>query len=325
MEFVISIDTEEDMPQWRPENVFSVKNLSALPALHEILLNSGATPTYLVDSAVIANEQSINFLSDVAHKGQTEVGLHLHCWNTEPILEEENAGKATVLNELSSEIQRNKINNLHKSFVNRFGFAPSSFRAGRYGLSSQSALELKKLGFIVDSSVVPEHSFAHYGAPDYRGFDRRPFMLGFDNGSSLLELPVSAGLVTRLPSWLKKLYFDIPGWTKIPGALHRLNLARMLWLRPTSYTVKEMYQLARFMQERSPNTIFNIMFHSSEVYPGASPYNQTEEDVENFLNRLKAIIQYLLSLGARPATLTQAALYIQEKQKLETVSAKLLD
>ena len=325
MRFIVSIDTEEDMPAWRPESKSQVQNLTRLPDLQQQLVEAGAVPTYLVDFPVLQDEVAVNFLRDCSSRGQAEIGLHLHPWNSPPLVEAEQNGQATVLNELSAEIQKAKLNNLHQTFFNTLGFFPSSFRAGRYGLSRESLQELIQLGYLVDSSVVPDHSFSHYQAPDFRQIACRPFRFDAGNGQGLLEIPVSAALVTQLPAWSKKLYHALPGWTKIPGILHRLNIARMLWLRPTTYTVKEMCQLARFMQKRTPNTIFNIMFHSSEVYPGASPYNQTEQDVENFLNRLKAIIQYLLSLGASPATLTQAALYIQEKQQLETVSAKLLD
>jgi hypothetical protein len=46
----------------------------------------------------------------------------------------------------------------------------------------------------------------------------------------------------------------------------------------------------------------NIIFHSSELLPGASPYNATPSDVERFYRDLEALLAYLVEAGATGAT-----------------------
>lgn len=306
MYFIISIDTEEDMPFWKPEEVVKVHNLLNLPRLHDEIIGAGGIPTYLIDNPVISHDSTVNFLQEVIHKNQAEVGLHLHAWNTEPLTNEDKCNKATVLNDLSVEFQNEKIENLHNSFFNKFGFYLTSFRAGRYGLSKYAAKQLARLGYIVDSSVVPAHSFANYNAPDYSRIECKPYKFSFDNDLNLIEISVSADLVTFLPVSFKSFYNKIPHWSKIPSLMHRLNLARKIWLRPTTYTIEEMKQLCRHLLKFSDCPIFNIMFHSSECYPGSSPYNKTSEDVKQFLFKLNSIIVYLKSIGAITITLSKA-------------------
>ena len=46
----------------------------------------------------------------------------------------------------------------------------------------------------------------------------------------------------------------------------------------------------------------NIIFHSSELMPGGSPYNQTDADVDHFYDELEALLAFLTEGGATGAT-----------------------
>jgi hypothetical protein len=46
----------------------------------------------------------------------------------------------------------------------------------------------------------------------------------------------------------------------------------------------------------------NIIFHSSELLAGGSPYNQTEEQVETFYRELEALLSFLSGNGAVGST-----------------------
>jgi hypothetical protein len=46
----------------------------------------------------------------------------------------------------------------------------------------------------------------------------------------------------------------------------------------------------------------NIIFHSSELLPGGSPYNVTEADVERFYEALRTLLELLAKRGARGKT-----------------------
>ncbi len=62
---------------------------------------------------------------------------------------------------------------------------------------------------------------------------------------------------------------------------------------------------------KSP-AVANIMFHSSELLAGASPYNQKEEDVAGFLARLEEALRGACPLGFTPMTLAQAARAVKQ-------------
>ena len=307
MYFIVSIDTEEDMPNWRPETKTTTQNIQALPDIQVLFDTYSIRPTYLVDYPVLQNPASLKTLQNLKNSAECEIGLHLHSWNTPPIQPMEN-GKATVLNELSANIQIEKITFLHHYFIDKLGFAPTSYRAGRYGITTTTLETLSGLGYLIDSSVVPLTNFSQYGAPDFRSYQKNPFWIKTKN-SKILELPVSVDLVGKISKRIFNYYFDIPEWTHIKGVFHRLNLARLLWLRPTTYSLAEMKQLAvHIVEQQDAVPVLNMMFHSSELYPGTTPYNRTIDDVARFKKRLADSLQFIVNeLGLRPLTLSEFA------------------
>lgn len=53
--------------------------------------------------------------------------------------------------------------------------------------------------------------------------------------------------------------------------------------------------------------VVEMMFHSSELLPGGSPYNPTEADVDRLFARLMAVFRHLAARGVKGATLSQFA------------------
>ena len=244
---------------------------------------------------VLENDASCDIIQQLAQDEHCEIGAHLHAWNTPPLSLEEKQGKATYLSNQSFSRKREKLSNLTKLFKQKLGFSPTSYRAGRYGLCRQSVRILSELGYTIDSSVAPLMDFRADGGPNFREYTLQPFWLKTQSNRQLLELPVTIDLVHCFPAQFSRLYFQIPDWTKIKGIFHRLSLARLLWLRPTTYSEQEMKQLADHVLDQLQIPVVNIMFHSSEVCPCASPYNKTRQDVEEFLARLENIFNYLVT------------------------------
>lgn len=292
--FIVSIDTEEDMPNWRPEKHTTLKNIQYLPRLHELFQKHSVVPTYLVDQPVLEDDHSLNVIRELATEKNCEIGAHVHSWNTPPQSADEKNRVATYLNTHKEIIQREKISNFTNLFQTKLGFAPLSYRAGRYGFDLHSAKILAELGYKVDSSIAPIMDFTADGGPNFKKSTLQPAWIQKDNGPKILELPVTISLIHKFPQSFGETYFKIPAWSRIRGVLHRLNLARLLWLRPTTYTIGEMKQLADYVLDYLGIPVLNMMFHSSEVCSGTSPYNSTEKDVENFLERLDSILSYLL-------------------------------
>ncbi|MBI5142725.1 MAG: hypothetical protein HZA20_11145 [Nitrospirae bacterium] len=300
---LVTIDTEEDMPRWRPEQVTTVRNIAAIPALQDRLNRAGIRPTWLVDYPVLDNHESCAVIRNLP-SSDCEIGMHLHSWNTPPFAQDETGEKATYLHVMPADLKRQKLAGLHAMFADKIGIAPTSYRAGRYGFCLEDASLLAELGFVVDSSVVPHTDYSSDGGPDFRSFTYAPFIIEAGNGRKIVETPLTVGLAHRLPEYLAKRYFSIPGWTRMRGVLHRLGLASLLWLRPTVSSFEEMKRLADHLLEKTDCKVINIMFHSNECFPGASPYHKTDDDVARFLERFSGIAGYLVSrYGLAPVTL----------------------
>jgi hypothetical protein len=291
---IVSIDTEEDMPNWIPQRITTVRNILALPRLQGVLNKHHITATYLVDQPVLEDNQSVIFFRNLVKNERCELGAHIHSWNTPPFTFDEKIGKASYLSECAKEVIFEKVINYNKLFIEKMGFAPVSYRGGRFGLNADILTVLSEYGYKVDSSIAPLMNFSADGGPDFRNFMLFPHWVQTTEGRLILELPVTIALVHPFRPSFKRLYFRIPKWTKIRGALHRLNLARLLWLRPTTFSLKEMQQLADYVMDILNVPVLNIMFHSSEVCAGCSPYNKTEKDVDIFLDRLEGILAYLV-------------------------------
>jgi hypothetical protein len=75
-------------------------------------------------------------------------------------------------------------------------------------------------------------------------------------------------------------------------ALRLMKIARPIWLRPSYSKTGDMLLLARRVLDGAAPTA-NIIFHSSELLAGASPYNQTEEQVETFYRELETLLAFL--------------------------------
>lgn len=292
---IVSIDTEEDMPNWIPQRITTVRNILALPRLQELFNKHNITATYLVDQPVLEDNQSVKFFRNLVKNERCELGAHIHSWNTPPFTFDEKDGKASYLSEYAKEVIFEKFKNFNELFIRKMGFAPVSYRGGRFGLNADILTTLSEYGYKVDSSIAPLMNFSADGGPDFRDFMLFPhWVQKTTEGRLILELPVTIALVHPFRQSFKRLYFRIPKWTKIRGALHRLNLARLLWLRPTTFSLQEMAQLADHVLDVLKVPVLNIMFHSSEVCAGCSPYNKTEKNVDNFFDRLEGIFAYLV-------------------------------
>jgi hypothetical protein len=117
-------------------------------------------------------------------------------------------------------------------------------------------------------------------------------------------VPISAATLPGLPKPAERLYASLP---PIPwrGALARAGL-RPVWLRPSYTAVADMKVFARRLKARG--LPFNVIFHSSEILPGGSPYTPDDASVRRFLDALRALLDHVTSaLGARGRTYGELA------------------
>ena len=84
--------------------------------------------------------------------------------------------------------------------------------------------------------------------------------------------------------------------------LRKLGVARVDWLRPSYSSLDAMCTLARRLADRGV-PVLNMLFHSSEAIVGGSPYNETQGELDAFLERLDKFLAFVTrELEARPAT-----------------------
>jgi hypothetical protein len=305
---LVGVDTEAD-DQWSAEgrrNV-QVRNAERLPALQALFEGFGVRPTYLVTHEMATRDESRGILQDLARSGRCEIGAHLHPWSSPPFRPEDLAAHSYPHN-LPGELLERQLTELTLTIEQGLGVRPTTYRAGRNGLDGRTLKVLERLGYTVDSSVDPLFNERRKGGMAFAGAPLHPYHPDYRDvrragSSKILEVPISAGTVPPLGKPLERLYASLP---TIPwrGALKRLGI-RAVWLRPSYTTLPDMIAFAsRLRERRAP--CFNVIFHSSEILPGGSPYTPDARSVERFLDDLKRLLEHLTStLGAAPRTLAE--------------------
>jgi hypothetical protein len=304
------IDTEGDN-QWdaaaRQNQAF--ENIYALPSLHALFARCGVRPTYLVTHPVAADARSADTLRALREGGGCEIGAHHHAWETPPF-EADDVLRHIYALQLPHARFVQQLASLTSTIEAAVGARPVSYRSGRFGFSAAHVSALERQGYLVESSVAPLFYESHKGGPEFVEAPLHPYFLAYDDAvrpgtSQLLELPVSAALHRRYPAWLQHLYARAPWPYTTKRILRKLELARMLWLRPSYCSLDEMKQLARRLAEDGV-PLLSVIFHSSEALVGGSPYNRTDGELSAFLDRLERFLAFAVSeLGATPVTFAE--------------------
>jgi hypothetical protein len=295
---LVGIDTEAD-DQWsaRGRERNSVLNAERLPALQALCESFGVRPTYVVTYEMATRPESASVLKQLA-RASCEIGAHLHPWSSPPFRPEDLAAHSYPHN-LPPELLERQLRELTAVIQENLGSRPTTYRAGRNGFDGKSLPILERLSYTVDTSVDPLFNERRKGGMAFAGAPLVPYHPDYGDvrtpgGSTLLEVPISAATLPSLPKPLERAYASLP---PLPcrGALKRLGL-RPVWLRPSYSPLCDMLAFASWLRAaRVP--CFNVIFHSSELLPGGSPYNPDERSVTRFLDDLKRLLAHLVELG----------------------------
>jgi hypothetical protein len=298
---LVGVDTEAD-DQWSEQGrrTLDVGNATRLPELQRMCDLIDVRPTYFVTHEMATREESAAVLRALLQSGRCEIGAHLHPWSTPPF-QQDGAKTHEYPSALSPDLLERQLAELTQIIERRLGARPTSYRAGRLGCDGRSLPILEKLGYTVDSSVDPLFNERRKGGPSFAGAPLAPYRPDYDDirrpgRARLLEIPISVGTQPPLPRPLESLYARIP---MIPhrGALRRLGL-RGVWLRPSYSSLPDMLALASRIRRRGLPCA-NLLFHSSELLPGGSPYTPDSASVKRFLGDLERLLAHLTQkLGA---------------------------
>jgi len=299
---LLGVDTEAD-DQWTPaaRKRLTVDNVHELKRLQALCDRYGVRPTYLVTYEMAVDDRAKKVLRELASTGRAEIATHHHPWSTPPEVEDH----LYPLN-LAPAHFREQLLRLTEAVAGITGEAPVSYRAGRNGFAGWQVPILEELGYLVDSSVDPFFNEKRKGGPSFAGAPLAPYFVSPEDprkagSSGLLEIPVTSALDRKWPLWLQTAYADVSSAYHFRRALRLLGVARPIWLRPSYSRASDMRLLAqRILSDgRAPA---NIIFHSSELLPGASPYNRTKDDLERFYGDLESLLAFLVENGASGST-----------------------
>lgn len=297
---IITIDTEEDNWGCYRSEGHTLKNIERLPALQDLFDSFGVRPTYLVTYPVACDDKAISILGGFCEDGRCEIGNHVHPWNTPPFEEETNAWNSMLCN-LPADLQYKKIRCLHEAIQRNFGLTPVSFRAGRWAFGQETAKNLVRLGYKVDTSIAAFSDWSQYHGPDFSDVPPTPFKFSRDNylkessDWDMIEIPATVGYLQSdfaRSNLIRKTITKRPfNYFKAAGILAKLGLLNKVWLSPEHSDGKTMIKLSKIMLGNN-YSILNMMFHSSSLKAGLSPFVRTKDDERIFLNNIKEFLSF---------------------------------
>ncbi len=305
--FIISVDTECDKgPNWGIKHPLSFKNvIEGIPERLEPLFERfHIKTTYLISPEVLMDEGSLRVIQSLAKRA--ELGTHMHTEFIDPYAHWCAERTDSFQQDFSPQIEFQKICSLTKLFVTKLGFRPTSFRAGRFGLSRYTLRFLEKLGYIVDSSVTPYLWWwkRRGEGVNFLGAAYRPYFpcakdFRKEGKMRILEVPISIinPFWEKWPDFFLRKINPLKRTQTILLNTFLRNKLRSLWLRPTFSTAQQMLFVTDWIVKRTNRTIpvINMMFHSNEVTAETSPYNNTKKDINNFLNKLRTYFEGIFS------------------------------
>jgi len=263
--------------------------------LQPLFDKAGVKPTYLINNVVLEDDDSITSFQSL--KGAFELGTHLHPEFIEPQKQFfDYAGKKGEANccFYEPDIEFHKLKNITELFKQRFNYAPTSFRAGRFSAGVSTMNALRSLNYYVDTSVTPHINWSDKTREkpvDYTKANEQPYWIKKNSyleitsqEGTLLEVPVTVDLQRK---WLVK--------------------EQVRWLRPVYSSSKDFKRVidnyvARYASNKT--VVLNMMFHNVEVLPGISPYVQNAQDAEQYLEQIRFFISYASRLGGKSVGLS---------------------
>ncbi|HCA7802805.1 TPA: polysaccharide deacetylase family protein [Enterobacter hormaechei] len=295
--FIITIDTEGDN-LWQNHRVIKTENARYLARFQALCERFGFKPVWLTNYEMAVEPVFIEFAKEVIARGQGEVGMHLHAWNSPP--EHDLTGDdwrwQPYLIEFSDEVMREKVLFMTRLLEESFQTKMLSHRAGRWAFDSRYARLLIELGYQVDCSVTPRVNWRNAkGAPqgnggtNYQHFPDRAYFLDVDDisrpgNSPLLEVPMS--IQYKHPAWLNSLK---QGYDRLRG---KYRSPSVNWLRPSGGNAQEMIKVAQQCLAQG-NDYVEFMLHSSEFMPGGSPTFKDQAAIEGLYQDLEQLFTWL--------------------------------
>jgi hypothetical protein len=306
--FLVTIDTEADN-LWSRPRYFTTRNSRYLPRFQSLCERHGLKPTYLTDWSMANCPVFRDFAQDALRRGRAEIGMHLHAWNSPPLvpLTADDLNYQPFLIEHAPQVIREKIKVLTSRLEETFGVKMRSHRSGRWSFSECYAQILIEQGYGVDCSVTPHVSWrseaggaARNAGTDFSRFMETAYLIDpadisrplnpASERETLLEVPMTIMPVrpTRTAQAARRA-LSLAG--KIGRRVARGILPTVRWLRPNG---RNGSALPRMLDEvrAAGRDYAEFMLHSSELMPGGSPTFGSVRSVERLYRDLDRLFEY---------------------------------
>lgn len=298
--FLITVDTEGDNLWAKPRTV-TTRNAGYLPRFQALCERHGLRPTYLTNWEMVQSPQFVEFARDVLTRGQGEIGMHLHAWNSPPIvpLTADDDRHAPYLIEFPRQQIVEKVRRMTGALEETFGVKMVSHRAGRWSLDETYAQVLVDHGYRVDCSVTPHVNWrfckgdpARPGGTDYTDFTESSYFMNLADirqpgDSPLLEVPMTIIQTRRDPAPLRALRRAVsPSF--YATVLLRKIAPNHLWLMPNGRNGQRLFRVVNHCIAQGRPYI-EMAIHSSELMPGGSPTFPTDESIEHLYESLESL------------------------------------
>jgi hypothetical protein len=300
--FVLTVDTEEEFDWTKPfaREGYGTEHLKAVPRFQSLCDEFGIKPCYLVDYPITQDQYGVDLLGGYANNGRAEIGVQLHPWVNPPFEEELNPHNSYACN-LPERLERTKLTELHQAIVNRTGFRPDVYRAGRYGAGAATPAILEELGIAIDSSVRARFDYSHQGGPNYTHHPVNPYWI---KRGSLLELPLTTVFAGAMRSAGNVVFGEWFGSQAARSVLARSSMLERIALTPEGIPLsKALEGIDLALQERVP--IINLSFHSPSLAVGHTPYVRDDRQLGDLYHWFAEVFRHLQKSGVRPTTMAE--------------------
>jgi len=308
-------DTEED--NWGDYKCSepTVKNIYKIPKLQEVFNEFDVVPTYLITHPVATAVDCVSILRSIYAEGLCEIGMHCHPWNTPPYEEVLNQRNSMLCN-LPADLQFRKMAWLDQVIRDRFGMEPKCFRAGRWGVDRNVALNLMRFklqdrlllllriqtGEQTKAQIFPV-------ALQIRFWFNAQRLSRDGDVTDLLEIPATVGFLQGHFEGCAKLWnlldLNCLKAFHLIGVLNRLQLLNKVPLSPELCDGKTMIRLAEVMLKKECGLI-NMFFHSTSLLPGLTGFVKDEHDEIAFFDRLREFLEFARDKEIRSIKLSEA-------------------
>ncbi|WP_293881817.1 polysaccharide deacetylase family protein [Sphingomonas sp.] len=293
--FAIFADAEEEFDWTAPfeRAATGTSAMAALPTANARFVAAGCVPTHMVDWPIVDTPATAAILKGLLDADQCDIGTQLHPW-VNPPFDEDVSDHNSYLGNLPVALQRAKLFALTDRIEQVLGARPTTYRAGRYGVGSDTAALLVEAGYRLDVSVRSLFDYRRQGGPDFSQHPVWPWRVS----ETLNELPLTAAFVGRLRRF-PSIYDGAIG-----GVLARSGIIGRVPLTPEGVPLADALAAIRCLLDDG-HQLFSLSFHTPSVVPGHTPYVRDDGDLRLFWQWWDGVFDLFARNGVLPIRSTE--------------------